>query len=230
MVDILHRCVHPQTVCNNNIPLTETFRFLTYFFASFFIRVPAIILTIILIIGILLAFAINSCTRRYRMTSKAAVLHKSRYIRSRHRAQALLQAVPDPLIVLNGDGRVVDCNKQAMDVVRVDEKKSLIGCHIKHLFADGNQVPLVRNNVVEPGLHEVLVRRHRCRDNFIAEANFSFVEDINDDDEDQPLLTQVVLLRDVSAKKEVAVQLQKAKLEAEDANQRKSQFLAFVCP
>lgn len=163
------------------------------------------------------------------MTSKAAVLHKSRYIRSRHRAQALLQAVPDPLIVLNGDGMVVDCNKQAMDVFYVDEKRTFLGCHIKHLFADGNQVPLVRNNVVEPGLHEVVVRRHGCRDNLIAEANVSFVEDINDDDEDRPLLTQVVLLRDVSAKKEVAVQLQKAKLEAEDANQRKSQFLAFVC-
>ncbi|CAO3660291.1 unnamed protein product [Umbelopsis vinacea] len=191
--------------------------------------VPAIILTIIVLIGILLGFAINPCTRRYRMKSKAAVLHKSRYIRSRHRAQALVQAVPNPLIVLNGDVRVVDCNKQAMDVFCVDEKRTFLGCHIKHLFSDGNQVPLVRNNVVEPGLHEVVVRRQGCRDNFIVEANLSFVEDINDDYEDGPLLTQVVLLRDVSAKKEVAVQLQKAKLEAEDANQRKSQFLAFVC-
>lgn len=156
------------------------------------------------------------------------MLHKYRYNRSRHRASAVLQAVPDPLIVLNGEGRVVDCNKQAMDIFHVDRKSRFLGCHIKNMFVDANQVPLVRNNVVEPGLHEVLVRRHQNGDNFIAEANFSYVEKLNDDD-DVPFLTQVVLLRDISAKKEAAMQLQMAKQEAEDANQRKSQFLAFVC-
>ncbi|KAG2185245.1 hypothetical protein INT44_002035 [Umbelopsis vinacea] len=166
---------------------------------------------------------------RYQRTSKDAVIHKFRYNRSRRRAQAILQSIPDPLIVLNGDGRVVDCNQQTLLVFGVDHKKRLLGCHIKHLFVSSQTTALIRDNVIQPGLHEVRVKRHRTGEYFIAEANFSYVEDINDSDDEKPFMTQVVLMRDVSAKKEAALQLQKAKQQADKTNQQKSQFLAFVC-
>ncbi|KAI8579868.1 hypothetical protein K450DRAFT_280328 [Umbelopsis ramanniana AG] len=189
----------------------------------------AVILSIILLIGFLATIAIMVCSRRYHRTSNDAIIHKFRYNRSKRRAQAILQSIPDPLLVLNGDGRVVDCNQQALHVFGVDHKKRLLGCHIKHLFVSSFTSALIRDNVIQPGLHEVRVKRHQTGEYFIAEANFSYVEDINDANDEKPFMTQVVLMRDVSAKKEAALQLQNAKQQAEDTNQQKSQFLAFVC-
>lgn len=180
-------------------------------------------------IGVIATVGILLCSRRYQRTSKDAVVHKFRYNRSKRRAQAILQSIPDPLLVLNGDGRVVDCNQQAINVLGVDKKKRLLGCHIKNLFVSSHRATLIRDNVIQPGLHEVKVKRHQTGEFFIAEANFSYVEDINDANDEKPFMTQVVLMRDVSAQKEAALQLQVAKQQAEDTNQKKSQFLAFVC-
>jgi PAS domain S-box-containing protein len=194
----------------------------------FQIRFSAVILSIVLLIGILAATSVYICSKTYRRTSKDAFIHKYKYNRSKRRAEAILQSIPDPIIVLNGDGRVVECNQQAIDVFGAESKKRLLGCHIKHIFG-ANQESLLHDNLIQPGLHEIKVKRHNSSDYFMAEANFAYAEDINDDDNEKPFMTQVVLLRDISAKIESALQLQKAKQEAEESNQKKSQFLSFVC-
>ncbi|KAJ2955244.1 hypothetical protein NQZ79_g8722 [Umbelopsis isabellina] len=191
--------------------------------------VPATTITVVLIIGLLFSLGLFAGTQYYRLANREANLQRYNYNRSKHRAQAVLQAVPDPLVILNGEGRVVDCNKQALALFSFANKKRLIGIHLKQMFIDSEQSPIFENNVVKPGLHEVLVKRKDSEDGFIAEANFSYMEDINNDDEGRPFMTQVVLMRDITSKKEAAQQLHQAKLDAEDANQKKSQFLAFVC-
>lgn len=177
----------------------------------------------------LFALGLFAATQYYRLANREANVQRYNYNRSKHRAQAVLQAVPDPLVVLDGEGRVVDCNKQALELFSFDNKKRLIGIHLKQMFIDSEQSPIFENNVVKPGLHEIFVKRKDSEEGFIAEANFSYMEDINTDDEVRSFMTQVVLMRDITSKKEAAKQLQQAKSDAEDANQKKSQFLTFVC-
>ena len=147
-------------------------------------------------------------------------------VRSEQKAQGLLEAAPDAVIVANQDGEIVLINAQAERLFGYS-KSELIGKPIEHLVPERfrNQHEIHRSHYESApstrpmGAELQLFAQHKNGKEFPVEISLSPFQA-----GDVTLISSAI--RNVTQRVEVEAELRTAKEQAEKANRIKSQFLA----
>ncbi|ORY05410.1 hypothetical protein K493DRAFT_296463 [Basidiobolus meristosporus CBS 931.73] len=139
-------------------------------------------------------------------------------------SKAILMSITDPLLLFNRDGKITGANAYALSRTGYtsDDISSSSELAIKDVINIAQWTGSVTRLVIEPGMREVTIT---CKNGsqFFAEANFSAQTVIGSN------YAQVVTFRDISAKKQAAIDLWNAKNKAEKADKSKGDILLYLC-
>ncbi|AZQ85681.1 response regulator [Colwellia sp. Arc7-635] len=135
--------------------------------------------------------------------------------------RSVMDAIPDYILFNDQQGRLIGCN-QAVEQLVLQKEVDILGCQISDFIATdlGEKVAqslgrYQADNI--PKAHQQTVS---------TEGNTYEIYKAPFYGEDSALLGSIVLIRDVTQQFEINQALQRAKNQAEEANQIKSQFLA----
>ncbi|MAI59462.1 MAG: adenylate/guanylate cyclase domain-containing protein [Rickettsiales bacterium] len=132
--------------------------------------------------------------------------------KSRKYNESMLSSMSNGVITIDGDGKIVTCNKSGLKIFKVNEK-NLIGLDSNKFFIEQNQwieekINLVRDSK-EPELimdAEIEVFNHETEKNEIISVNLTILPLINEDsdgrtDEKESFLGILLMIEDISSEK-----------------------------
>ena len=132
--------------------------------------------------------------------------------KSRKYNESMLSSMSNGVITIDGDGKIVTCNKSGLKIFKVNEK-NLIGLDSNKFFIDQNQwieekINLVRDSK-EPELimdAEIEVFNQETEKNEIISVNLTILPLINEDsdgrtDEKESFLGILLMIEDISSEK-----------------------------
>lgn len=151
-----------------------------------------------------------------------ALFHKSeQHQRDYALLRSVMDAIPDYILFNDQQGRLIGCN-QAVEQLALQKEADILGGQISDFIATdlGEKVAQsITNNPLEKSpvaQHQTVSTEHNSYE--VYQAPFY--------GEQSELLGSIILIRDVTQQFEINQDLQRAKNQAEEANQIKSQFLA----
>ncbi len=132
--------------------------------------------------------------------------------KSRKYNESMLSSMSNGVITIDGDGKIVTCNKSGLKIFKVNDK-NLIGLDSNKFFIDENKwieekINLVRDSK-EPELimdAEIDVLNHETEKNEIISVNLTILPLINEDsdgrtDEKESFLGILLMIEDISSEK-----------------------------
>ncbi|KAK9663734.1 Enoyl-[acyl-carrier-protein] reductase [NADPH, B-specific] 2, mitochondrial [Basidiobolus ranarum] len=139
-------------------------------------------------------------------------------------SKAILMSITDPLILFDREGRITGANTYALTRTGYTSRdiNSSVDLFVRNVISIAREPNDLSSVVIEPGMREVTIT---CKDGtqFYAEANFSAQTVVGSN------YAQVVTFRDISTKKQAAIDLWNAKKDAEIANKSKGDILLYLC-
>ncbi|KNE55224.1 hypothetical protein AMAG_01137 [Allomyces macrogynus ATCC 38327] len=190
-----------------------------HFADPFFTPWPFVVLfAVLLIFTVMAEFVRRGFLRFLRMRRVTRqVQQRDRLVASLNTySKAILQAVPDPLLVLDGLGYVIGLNERALVRLGLSES-DLVHAHISDLVRGAPQL-----ETLAPGTYEVGVLG-KNEDTFFAEATVSRVVS-----QQRGQFAQVLLFHDITERIESLKALRAAEAAAQAAHRAKSQLLYFI--
>jgi len=163
----------------------------------------------------------NELDLRVKEKTEALFYKSEQHQRDYALLRSVMDAIPDYILFNDQKGQLIGCNQTVENLV-LQKEADILGYQISDFIAEGlgdKVAQSVANNqaIQSPVAHQqtVSTENHSYE---IYQAPFY--------DEYNVLLGSIVLIRDVTRQYEVNQALQRAKNQAEEANQIKSQFLA----
>ena len=163
----------------------------------------------------------NDLDLRVKEKTQALLYRSEQHQRDYALLRSVMDAIPDYILFNDQQSRLIGCN-QAVEQLVLKKESDILGCQIGEFIATdfGEKVALSLGNHQQeklPVAHQQIISTD---DNSYEIYNAPFYDEYN------ALLGSIVLIRDVTQQFEINQALKRAKNQAEEANQIKSQFLA----
>jgi PAS domain S-box-containing protein len=137
-------------------------------------------------------------------------------------ARSLIEASLDPLFTISAQGKITDANKASERITGI-RREQLIGSDFADYFTAPDNARLGYEQVFSAGQLSDYPLAIRHVSGQLTEVIYNFSVYYNDRDEIEGIFAAA---RDVTRQKQIEDELQRAKAQAETANQVKSEFLA----